>query len=137
MVLLLERFGLSRGIRFSILAVFIFSLMNICIKKLPHIPAIEIVFFRTIISFFVTLFALKIRSIPLFGSNRTILLLRGLCGTLALLLLFTTIQNIPLATAVIIFNLSPLFTALLAYLFCMKKCKKYNGFFGALQSLAF
>ncbi|HBR57516.1 MAG TPA: EamA family transporter, partial [Blastocatellia bacterium] len=48
------------------------------------------------------------------GSNRKLLLLRGIFGTTALALFFVTVQNIPLASAMTIQYLSPIFTTIIA-----------------------
>ncbi len=39
-------FGISEGAVYMLLAAFSFSVMNICIKKVTHIPPMEVVFFR-------------------------------------------------------------------------------------------
>ena len=57
------------------------------------------------------------------GNNRKVLLMRGVFGTIALTLFFYTIQHIPLASAVTIQYLSPIFTALFATIFLKEKMK--------------
>ena len=71
------------------LATFIFALMNVLVKFLPNIPAIEIILFRSIVSFFMSGVTLKMKGIPLLGKNKKILLIRGLAGALALMMFFT------------------------------------------------
>lgn len=96
-----------------ILATFIFALMNVLIKYLPNIPAIEIILFRSIVSFFMSAIVLKIQKVPLLGNNKKILFARGLAGAIALIMFFITLQNIPLASAVTLMFLGPIFTAIL------------------------
>ena len=95
------------------LATFIFAVMNVLVKYLPNIPAIEIILFRSIVSFFMSGVTLKMKHIPLFGKNKKILLIRGLAGALALMMFFTTLQEIPLAGAVTLMFLGPIFTTLI------------------------
>lgn len=96
-----------------LLSTFIFAIMNVLIKYVPNIPAIEIILFRSIVSFAMSGIALKFQKVPLLGKNRKILFLRGLAGALALMMFFTTLQEIPLASAVTLMFLGPIFTAIL------------------------
>lgn len=57
------------------------------------------------------------------GNNRKVLMMRGVFGTIALSLFFYTLQYIPLASAVTIQYLSPIFTALFAAIFLKEKMK--------------
>ena len=56
--------------------------------------------------------------------NRKLLLMRGLFGTTALVLFFLTLQKIPLASAMTIQYLSPIFTTIIA-IFVLKENVKY------------
>ena len=96
-----------------LLSTFIFAVMNVLIKYVPNIPAIEIILFRSIVSFLMSGIALKSQKVPLFGNNKKILLFRGLAGAIALMMFFTTLQEIPLASAVTLMFLGPIFTAIL------------------------
>ncbi len=97
-----------------LLAVLFFSLMNVCAKGLEGYPPMEIVFFRCVISIVFSLYWLKKNFVPWQGQNNLRLVGRGLAGTLALYLFFVTLHKLPLATAVTLQYLSPIFTALLA-----------------------
>lgn len=96
-----------------LLATFIFAVMNVLVKYVENIPAIEIILFRSIVSFIMSGITLKLKRINPLGKNRKILFLRGLAGALALIMFFTTLQEIPLASAVTIMFLGPIFTAIL------------------------
>ena len=89
-----------------------FSLANIFVKQVSHIPAMEVVFFRTAIASVFCFAGLYHAKADWWGSNRTLLLLRGAFGTTALFLFFITLQNIPLASAMTIQYLSPIFTSM-------------------------
>lgn len=96
-----------------LLATFIFAVMNVLVKYVDNIPAIEIILFRSIVSFIMSGFTLGLKKINPLGKNRKVLFLRGLAGALALMMFFTTLQEIPLASAVTIMFLGPIFTAIL------------------------
>ncbi len=97
-----------------LLATFWFACMNVIVKMLAHLPTMELVFFRCGIAALIGWFLLHKNKIGWRGSNRKLLLLRGLFGTLALYTFFFTLQRMPLGTAVTIQYLSPFFTSLLA-----------------------
>ena len=100
-----------------------FAFMQICVKYLPHIPAHELILFRSIISIVLSVAILQKLGIPLLGNNKKVLMMRGIFGTTALLLFFYTLQKIPLASAVTLQYLSPIFTALFAAIFLKEKMK--------------
>jgi drug/metabolite transporter (DMT)-like permease len=56
----------------------------------------------------------KVLGLSLWGKQRFLLFVRGLCGAVAFLLLIASLQRIPLSVALIIFYLYPAFTALLS-----------------------
>lgn len=124
---------LSKGVLYMMLATFIFAVMNVLVKYLPNIPAIEIILFRSIVSFFMSGVTLKLRGIPLFGKNKKILLIRGLAGALALMMFFTTLQEIPLASAVTLMFLGPIFTALIGVWIVGEKVKPLQWLFFAMS----
>lgn len=94
-----------------------FAAMNVGVKLVPNIPSSEIVFFRAIISFFISYVIVKRNKISLWGNNKKVLIMRGLFGTAALMMFFYTLQVMPLASAMVIHYLSPIFTAILAHFF--------------------
>ena len=110
-------------------ATIFFMVVKIGVKMLPHIPLMEIVFFRCIISFIITFFLLRRKRISIFGNNRFLLILRGLCGTAGLYLYFVILQNIPLATASTLIYLTPLFTSIIAVLVLKEKMSFFQWFF--------
>ena len=103
----------SKGVQYMLLSTLFFALMNVCIKLVPHIPAIEIIFFRSVISMVMSYLVLRRQQVNIWGTNKGLLITRGITGAIALVLYFTTLQNIPLATAVTIQYLSPIFTTIL------------------------
>jgi len=118
-----------------IISSFAFSLMHLCVKALPHIPVFELVFFRSISSLIISYFSLKKKGRPVFGKNKKVLLARGLLGTAGLTLFFVTLQNLPLAGAVTIQYLSPIFTAIFAVFLLKERVRGRQWFFFSLAFL--
>jgi drug/metabolite transporter (DMT)-like permease len=128
-----QRF-LTEGVRAMFLSTLAFSLANIIVKQISHIPAMEVVFFRC---FFATSFCfigLYRAGADWKGSHRGLLLARGLFGTTALYFFFITLQNIPLASAMTIQYLSPIFTSVIAIVLLSEKVKAFQWLF---YSIAF
>lgn len=98
-----------------------FAVVHASVKFLPGLPAHELVFFRALISCSLSLAALRAAKLSPWGHNRKMLLARGFAGTIALLLYFKTLQVMPLASAVTIQYLHPIFTVILAGLLLKEK----------------
>jgi drug/metabolite transporter (DMT)-like permease len=109
-----------------------FSLANVFVKQVSHIPAMEVVFFRTTIASTFCIIGLYRANADWRGSNRALLLLRGLFGTTALFLFFITLQNIPLASAMTIQYLSPIFTSIIAIFILSEKVRSMQWIFYAI-----
>lgn len=105
---------ISLGIRYILLATIFFSIINALVKYLEGIPSIEIVFFRSLVSLVITYYTIFKMKTKIFNKHTPILFLRGLAGAIAMSLYFYTIQNMPLATAVTILYLAPIFTVIFA-----------------------
>ncbi len=124
---------INRGVRNMLFATFIFAIMNVCVKFLRHIPAVEIIFFRCVISLFLTLAILKARKLKVWGNHKTLLILRGSVGSAALILFFITLQNMPLAGAVTIHFLSPIFTTILGIFIVKERVSFWQWLFFLLS----
>jgi drug/metabolite transporter (DMT)-like permease len=120
---------LSEGAKAMLVSSFSFSLMNIFVKQLSHLPAMEIVFFRCVVSAVVCLISLHGVNVNLLGNNRLFLFLRGASGTTALFCFFITIQNVPLASGVTLSYISPIFTAILAIFVLNEKVRGLQWLF--------
>ncbi|GAA3959674.1 DMT family transporter [Hymenobacter antarcticus] len=105
--------NLTPGVRQMLLSTLLFAGMNACVKQLHHLPALEIIFFRSIFSIVVSYVALRRLGVAPFGNNHRLLISRGSTGALALICYFLALQNLPLATAVTIQYLAPIFTTVL------------------------
>ena len=117
--------------KFMLVSTFAFSLMQLCVKYLPHIPTPELILFRSAISFALSLgFLLKAGIHPL-GNDRKGLFMRGFFGMMALTLFFLTLQNMPMATAVTLQYLSPIFTSVIAVFFLKERIRHIQWVFYA------
>ena len=124
---------LSKGVQYMLLATFLFSCMNALVKFVPHIPAAEIVFFRSVVSLAMSYGVLKAQRVYVWGNNRKLLIARGLTGAVALLLYFVLLQQIPLATAVTLQFLAPIFTAVLGMLLLHERVRPWQWVFFAIS----
>lgn len=114
------------------LSTFAFSMANVFVKQVSHLPAMEIVFFRCLAGCVFCYFGLRRANASFVGSNRTLLLLRGLFGTAALYFFFVTVRHIPLATAMTIQYLSPIFTTVIAIFLLREKVLPSQWIFYAI-----
>ena len=103
-----------------LVAAFTFALMNVFVKAVSYIPAVEIILFRSIISLFLSVFMLRSQSVSIWGNNKFLLVARGIAGAIALLIFFTLIQQVPLAAASSLAYLAPIFTTVLG-IFLLKE----------------
>ena len=109
-----------------------FSLANVFVKQVSHLPTMEIVFFRCLFGVAFCYYGLRKANASLKGSNRKLLFLRGLFGTTALYFFFLSLQNIPLASAMTIQYLSPIFTTIIAIFLLKEKVKWLQWIFYAI-----
>jgi drug/metabolite transporter (DMT)-like permease len=126
---------MSKGIGFMLISTAAFSLMQLCVKFLNHLPTHELILFRSAISLVLSLGYLIPKGINPLGNNRKFLLLRGVFGVTALSLFFITLQKLPLASAVTVQYLSPVFTAIIAIFMLGEKIKKIQWLFFGLAFL--
>ena len=105
-----------------LIASFLFALMNVCVKAIGNrIPTIELVFFRGISLLLLSTFFIRRRKVSMWGKRKGLLIARAMAGTCGLLLFFYTLQNMPLASAVILQYLSPIFSVILAIFFLSER----------------
>ena len=123
---------LTEGVRAMFLSTLAFALANVFVKQVSHIPAMEVVFFRCAVATVFCFIGIYRAKADWRGSNRKMLLLRGLFGTTALYLFFTTVQNIPLASAMTIQYLSPIFTSIIAIFILSEKVRSMQWLFYAI-----
>jgi len=106
---------IDRGVLYMLGSALAFSAMTLLVKLVgQHLPSQEIVFFRALVSLFLSYALIRRAGIPALGHRRGLLLVRGLCGFGGLSCVFYSVTHIPLAEATVIQYLHPTFTALLA-----------------------
>lgn len=101
-----------------------FAVMNVFIRKVNHLPEMEVVFFRCLTPMIWCFISLQQKKINWLGSNRQLLLLRGFFGTVSLYAFIMTLHHMPLGTAVTIQYLSPVFTTIAA-IFILKESVRW------------
>lgn len=133
--------GVNKGIVYIILSGLCFLVVNFFVKilgagpdkdlidNIQVYPGHELVLARSIITFAISLSIIRYRKIPMWGVNKKWLLIRGLAGTVALTIFFYTIHHIPLAIAIVVQNLSPIFTVILAMILLKEHVRVLQWFF--------
>lgn len=116
-----------------LLSTLFFSLMNVCVKLLAHIPAVEVIMFRSIISLFISYIYLRRANVSVWGNNHKWLVARGVAGAIALILFFNTLQHIPLATAATVQYTAPIFTAILGVFVVKERVRPWQWAFFLLS----
>ncbi|MDP6964166.1 MAG: DMT family transporter, partial [Planctomycetota bacterium] len=109
--------GFNPGTKWMVASAASFSVMALAAKMLPDMPAFEKVFFRSLISVVMTVYAIRAAGIN-FKFNRGMLLLwRSVFGFAGLVCYFEAIARLPLGTSVTIYNTTPIFAAIIGILF--------------------
>ncbi|MCR3921432.1 MAG: DMT family transporter [Firmicutes bacterium] len=107
----------NKGIFLMVMSSLFFAVMAAAVKVSGDLPTMEKVFFRNIIGFTATGIFIWRKGGSFAGSNKKWLLLRSLFGFLGLVFYFYAIDRLPLANAVILNQMNPFITLVLAYLF--------------------
>jgi drug/metabolite transporter (DMT)-like permease len=106
-----------------------FACMNASVKYLTNIGAYQIVFFRSISSLVFTFGFLFKNKISILGTNRKLLILRGIVGVTSMTLFFMSTKYLPIGTAVSLRYMAPIFAAIFAVLFLKDKIKPIQWLF--------
>lgn len=125
----------SAGVQLMLISTLSFAFINLIIKELSYISVFQLVFLRSLLNSIYSYIYLKKNQISLRGNYQRNLILRGISGFLAFSLFVYTIQNMPLATAVTIQYLSPIFTTLIALFFLNEKFPYIRFLFYAIAFL--
>ena len=108
----------SPGVRAAAVGAFWFSLMGLLVKLAGRrLGSMEIVLFRGVITLALSLWYLRREGLSPWGTERRLLLLRGTCGSIALMCFFSSIVDLPLGEATLIQNMNPVFATILAAAF--------------------
>lgn len=105
---------------FSVIA---FAMMNAVVKYLSVFSVYQIVFFRSIGTLVFTIPIILKHKIPILGTNKKLLILRGVLGVFSLTCFFQTLNYLPVGTAVSFRYTSPIFAVIFAAIFLKEKIK--------------
>ena len=120
---------LKKAIYFMLLSTLAFTFMNGLLKLLTAYSAYQMVFFRSLGSLFFTFGFLLNKRIPILGTHRKLLVLRGLVGSTSMVLFFMALHYIPLGSAVGLRYIAPIFAAIFAILLLREKVKPVQWLF--------
>ncbi|WP_083702167.1 DMT family transporter [Mangrovimonas sp. DI 80] len=127
--------ALKKTITFMIVSTFAFALMNVTVKYLSSINAFQLVFFRSLSSLFFTFGFLLKNCIPILGNQKKLLVLRGLAGVTSMTFFFMSMKYLPVATAVSLRYIAPIFAAIFAVLFLKERIKPLQWLFFSMSFL--
>ncbi|WP_019669716.1 DMT family transporter [Eudoraea adriatica] len=120
---------LKKAIYFMLLSTLAFTFMNGLLKLLTAYSAYQMVFFRSLGSLFFTFGFLLNKRIPILGTHRKLLVLRGLVGSTSMVLFFMALHYMPLGSAVGLRYIAPIFAAIFAILLLREKVKPVQWLF--------
>lgn len=127
----------NKGIFYIILSGICFLIVNFFVKtlgpgqnnvltdhlELQSYPAHELVLARSVVSFLMSWVIIKRKKLPVFGNNKKWLIIRGLAGTTALTIFFYTMHYLPLAVALTVQYLAPIFTIIFAMILLKERIR--------------
>jgi transporter len=123
-----ERWMMS-GLFCAVMSSLVFSVMNALVKAVSvHVPSNEIVFFRSAVGTVLILLLMRLQGVRPSKIGIPLLMLRGSLGALYMLAYFYTIAYMPLVDAIILVNLSPVFSFIFAAIFLREKLPGRMGF---------
>ena len=122
----------KQAVKFMLISTLAFACMNAIVKHLVHMNAFQIVFFRSVSSLFFTFGFLLKNKIPVLGTNRKLLVLRGLVGVTSMSLFFMATKYLPIGTAVSLRYMAPIFAGVFAIYFLKEKIKPLQWVFFAM-----
>ncbi len=117
----------NKGILLMILSSLFFALMAAAVKFSGDLPTIQKVFFRNAVGLIISSYIIARAGGSFTGHNKKYLVLRGLSGLLGLVFFFWAIDNLPLANAVVLNQMSPFFVILLSAFFLREKIERLQA----------
>lgn len=103
-----------------------FAVMNALLRVLNHLPAMELVMFRSVGSGAIATAFLVRNKIPILGNRKDLLFLRAGLGVCAMSLFFASIKFLPLGIAVSLRYTAPIFGVLTAWLILKEHIKRWQ-----------
>ncbi len=116
----------TKSLIYILLSSLSFAFMSVIVKDLNHVPVLQKVFFRNLVSLIITLFIIRKARVRLWGrpENRKFLILRSLLGLSGVFLYFFAISNMNLADSSMLNKISPFFVTIFSFLFLREKIFK-------------
>jgi drug/metabolite transporter (DMT)-like permease len=118
----------NKAIFYMMFSVLAFSLMNAVVKYLNVFNVYQIVFFRSIGTLAFTIPLIIKYKIPVLGTHKKLLALRGVAGVISLTCFFQSLNYLAIGTAVSLRYTSPIFAAIFALIFLKEKIKLMQWF---------
>ncbi len=123
------------GIQTMLCSAAAFSVMGVCVKTAAaDLHPLQIVFFRSFFGLLIILALIRHHRHSLFGTEKKLMIIRGISGFLALLLHFYTIKHLELGIAITLNYMAPIFVALFSSKFLGEKP---SGWFYPLLAMSF
>lgn len=110
-----------KGIVYILLSTFAFAWMNLLARYLSELHPLQVVFFRAFGTFIFIFPYMLLKKVPILGTHRKWLFLRGITGFVSLALFFVVVQRIPLGSAISIRYIAPAFSVILAVIFLKER----------------
>ncbi|XP_062958413.1 solute carrier family 35 member G1 isoform X2 [Cynocephalus volans] len=119
------------GLFYTLLSAFLFSLGSLFVKKVQDVHAVEISAFRCVFQMLVVIPCLIYRKTGFIGpkGQRIFLILRGVIGSTAMILIYYAYQTTSLADATVITFSCPVFTSIFAWIFLKEKYSPWDALF--------
>ncbi|MEO6583341.1 MAG: DMT family transporter [Ferruginibacter sp.] len=119
----------TKGVRYLLLSTLCFTVMQALIKYQPKFHSFQHIFFRSVIGWVFCIIVLLYQRTSLIGKNNSLLIFRGIIGSVSMFCFFYILTNIPFGSAVAFKYLSPVFTAIFAVFLLKEKIKVLQWFF--------
>ncbi len=117
----------NKGILLMILSSLFFALMAAAVKFSGDLPTMQKVFFRNVVGLAISSYIIARAGGSFSGQNKKYLVLRAFSGLLGLAFFFWAIDNLPLANAVVLNQMSPFFVILLSAFFLREKIERLQA----------
>ncbi|MDB2606939.1 DMT family transporter [Zobellia sp.] len=121
--------NIKKVLFYMIMSALAFTSMNLIVKHLQEYNVYQIVFFRGLGSFMITMAVLRRLKLPILGNNKKLLILRAIVGTFSMTLFFMSLKYLSAGTAVSLRYLAPIFSAIFAIFLLKEKIKPVQWIF--------
>jgi len=117
---------IRKGIIYMLVSTLAFSFMNVLVKGLSELNAMQILFCRALGALLILVPYMLHNGITVWGNQWRLLIVRGIFGTISIATFFFVLQRIPLGSSVSLRYLGPIFGAFFAVYFLKEKISKWQ-----------